>query len=112
MRPDPPSCRPEDAVAQVRAQMHALRMPTLPVTEANGELVGSLTCSTSRPRRRPVLPPVRSPKWSSVCAGKRPKRDTRMSDSRLIIEDESALARELTQHFDGKGWDVEGVANL
>jgi len=40
MRPDPPSCRPEDTVAQVRAQMHALRTPTLPVTEANGELVG------------------------------------------------------------------------
>lgn len=36
MRPDPPSCRPEDTVAQ----MHALRTPTLPVTEANGELVG------------------------------------------------------------------------
>ena len=40
MRPDPPSCRPEDTVAQVREQMHALRMPTLPVTEANGELAG------------------------------------------------------------------------
>jgi len=40
MRPDPPSCRPEDTVAHVREQMHALRMPTLPVTEANGELVG------------------------------------------------------------------------
>ena len=35
-----------------------------------------------------------------------------MSDSLLIIEDESALARELAQHFDGKGWDVEVAANL
>lgn len=40
MRPDPPSCRPEDTLAQVREQMHALRLSTLPVTEANGELVG------------------------------------------------------------------------
>ena len=40
MRPDPPSCRPEDTVAQVREQMRTLRMPTLPVTGANGELVG------------------------------------------------------------------------
>jgi DNA-binding NtrC family response regulator len=33
-----------------------------------------------------------------------------MSDSLLIIEDESALAKELAHHFTGKGWDVE-IAN-
>ncbi|WP_296898777.1 CBS domain-containing protein [Thiohalocapsa sp.] len=40
MRPDPPTCRPEDTVAQVCEQMRALRQPVLPVIEANGELVG------------------------------------------------------------------------
>jgi len=40
MRPDPPSCRPEDTLSQVRKQMRALRIPTLPVTDANGKLVG------------------------------------------------------------------------
>jgi len=40
MRPDPPTCRPEDSLAQVRERMRALRTPALPVIEANGELVG------------------------------------------------------------------------
>jgi len=40
MRPDPPSCRPEDTVARVREQMRELRSVTLPVIAADGELVG------------------------------------------------------------------------
>jgi CBS domain-containing protein len=40
MRPDPPVCRPTDSLSQVHAQMRALRLPTLPVVEARGELVG------------------------------------------------------------------------
>ncbi|WP_295886147.1 CBS domain-containing protein [uncultured Thiohalocapsa sp.] len=40
MRPDPPTCRPEDAVSAVREQMRALRQSVLPVIEANGELIG------------------------------------------------------------------------
>ncbi|TVQ85033.1 MAG: sigma-54-dependent Fis family transcriptional regulator [Chromatiaceae bacterium] len=35
-----------------------------------------------------------------------------MSNSLLIIEDESALAKELARHFAGKGWDVEIAASL
>jgi CBS domain-containing protein len=40
MRPDPPTCRPEDTVDQVYGQMRRLRQSVLPVIEANGELVG------------------------------------------------------------------------
>lgn len=40
MRPDPPACRPEDTLGQVREQMRDLRTTVLPVVEANGELVG------------------------------------------------------------------------
>jgi CBS domain-containing protein len=40
MRPDPPTCRPEDAVSAVREQMRALRQSVLPAIEANGELIG------------------------------------------------------------------------
>lgn len=40
MRPDPPACRPEDTLSQVRERMHALRQPALPVIEPNGQLVG------------------------------------------------------------------------
>ena len=40
MRSDPPSCRAEDTVVQVRQQMRELRVQTLPVIEADGALVG------------------------------------------------------------------------
>ncbi len=40
MRPDPPTCRAEDGVAQVREQMRSLRATVLPVVQPNGELVG------------------------------------------------------------------------
>jgi CBS domain-containing protein len=40
MRPDPPTCGLEAGVRDVRRQMRELRMPVLPVVEANGELVG------------------------------------------------------------------------
>jgi two-component system response regulator AtoC len=51
--------------------------------------------------------PGRNPTWSNACAAKPFDRVAWMSDSLLIIEDESALASELAQHFAGKGWEVE-----
>ena len=40
MRPDTPTCRPEDGLDEVRVRMLTLRMPTLPVTEPGAHLVG------------------------------------------------------------------------
>jgi len=42
MRPDPPSCRPEDDLDEVRARMLKMRLPTLPVIESDANCIGLL----------------------------------------------------------------------
>jgi CBS domain-containing protein len=40
MRSNPPTCRAEDSLSQVRETMRSHRLSTLPVIEGDGELVG------------------------------------------------------------------------